>query len=304
MSAANEGKRDPISEAVGALVDALAPAARHVGPVLDALGAHLEPLTRILATAAPYLQAVARGMEKWDKAESLRKQGWVPNHTTPFDLVAECGDDSAKLQTALLAYYTDNWGEIRARLEMRLSSHNVDDESKATFREALDAHEAGLYRSVSRVLFPEFERVFRGALFDGRAADGYNAYVKKLSDGSGLYLEDFLIAGIQDIVLFEYLTESVRKPGASNDGTGRATPEYVPGLAVRVDDSNVEWARQSPIPTRHAVAHGRVAYSSQQSSLNALFIADYVFAVVSRALRCEPDSDAGDGRPRAQADAA
>ena len=301
MSAANEGKRDPISETVDALVDALVPAARHVGPALDALAAHLEPLTRILGAAAPYLQTVARGMERWDTAENLLKQGWVPSHTTPFDLVAECGDDSAKLQTSLLAYYTDNWSEIRARLETRLSSENVDDETMATFREALDAHEAGLYRSVSRVLFPEFERVFRAALFEGRAGSRpYGTFVKKLSGkGTNLYLEDFLIAGMQDMVLFKYLTESGRKPGAPTDGAHRAAPEYVPGLAVRVDDNNVERAKQSPIPTRHAVAHGLVAYSSQQSSLNALFIADYVFSVVSRALHCTPDSDVGDGQPQA-----
>ena len=46
--------------------------------------------------------------------------------------------------------------------------------------------------------------------------------------------------------------------------------------------------RQNPIPTRHAVAHGLVPYSSRQNSLNALFIADYVFAVVSRVSRGTP----------------
>ena len=169
---------------------------------------------------------------------------------------------------------------------MGLSSHSVDDEAKETFREALDAHEAGLYRSVSRVLFPEFERIFRAALFDGRAGSiPYSTFVKKLSGEDGnLDLGDFLITGIQDMVLFGYMTEGVGQSNTSNDGSHSATPEYVPGLAVGVDESNVERVRQSPIPTRHAVAHGLVAYSSRQSSLNALFIADYVFAVVSRAL--------------------
>ena len=286
MSGRNEGTRDPISETVDALVDALVPAARQVGLVLDVLAAHLEPLTRSLAVAAPYMLAVARGMERWDAAESLLEQGWVPNHSTPFDLVAECGDDSAKLQTSLLAYYTDNWPDVRARLETRLSSHYIDDEAKDTFREALDAHEAGLYRCVTRVLFPEFEKIFRATLFDGRAGwIRYNKFVKKLSGkDANLYLEDFLIAGMQDMVLFNYLTEGGRKPGASSDGSRGVPREYVPGLTVVVDETNVERARQSPIPTRHAVAHGLVAYSSRQSSLNALFIADYVFAVVSRAL--------------------
>ena len=285
MSNANEGTRDVLSETAHMLANGLAGLARQVEPVLSELARHLEPLTRILETAAPYMLAVARGMERYDAAKDLLERGWVPSHTTPFDLIAECGDDGAKLQTSLLAYYTDNWGEVRARLETRLFSHSVDDEAKATFREALDAHEAGLYRCVSRVLFPEFERVFRATLFDGRAGSiRYNKFVEKLSGEDGnLDLGDFLIAGMQDMVLFGYLTESVREPGGSNDGSHSAAPEYVPGLAVGVYESNIERARQSPIPTRHAVAHGLVVYSSRQSSLNALFIADYVFSVVSLA---------------------
>lgn len=55
--------------------------------------------------------------------------------------------DSAKrrslLLLSLLAYYTDNWTEVRKRLESRMSSRNVDDEAMAVFREALGAHEAG-----------------------------------------------------------------------------------------------------------------------------------------------------------------
>ena len=165
-------------------------------------------------------------MKRWDTAECLLKRGWVPNHTTPFDLVAQCGDDDTRLQTSLLAYYTDNWPEVRARLELRMSSLDVDDEAKATFREALDAHEGGLYRCASRLLFPEFERVFRGALFDGRAGRiPYHEFVTKLSgDAANLEVADFLTTGIQDIVLFKYLTEGVRNSDASGDRSiGRRT---------------------------------------------------------------------------------
>ena len=131
---------------------------------LRELTARLGSLTQSLVPAASSIQAAAR---EWAKTESLLKRGWMPNHTIPFDVVSECGDDAARLQTSLLSYYTDNWGEVRAQLETQLSSCNIDDEAEATFREALDAHEAGLYRCVSRVLFQEFEREFRVALFDG-----------------------------------------------------------------------------------------------------------------------------------------
>ena len=33
---------------------------------------------------------------------NLLNRGWVPNHTTPLDLIVECGDDDARLD--LIAY--------------------------------------------------------------------------------------------------------------------------------------------------------------------------------------------------------
>ena len=263
--------------------------ARELEPALSGLRELIAPLAQEIerwgTALAPFAQAIERGLARWDTAENLLEQGWVPNFATPYDLVAECGDDGARLQTSLLDYYTDNWVEVRTRLESRLSSYGIDDEAKATFREALGVHEAGFYRAVSRLLFPEFERLFRAALFDGLAGQiRYNKFMKTLvsdKEADHLGLGDFLIAGLQDIVLFRYLTEGVRNPSASADDSSGATPEYVPGLAVHVDNTNIALARQSPIPTRHAVVHGLVTYSSQQSSLNAIFIADYVFSVLS-----------------------
>ena len=219
MSIANEEKPDSVLDTVRVLVNGLASMARELEPALKGLrelAARVEPFTRSLETiATPLVQVLAPVWAKWDAADSLLKRGWVPNHTTPFDLVAECGADDVRLQTSLLAHYTDNWCEVRVQLETRLASYDIDDEAKATFREALDAYEAGFYRSVSRLLFPEFERVFRAALFDGRAGHiSYNEFVKKLSGAAAnLDLADFLIAGIQDIVLFQYLTERRQDTG-------------------------------------------------------------------------------------------
>ena len=309
MSSGNDALGNAPPETVRSLAKGLAALARDFEPMLKGIeetAARLQPLTKTLASlataAAPFVQAAARGMERWDTAEYLLKRGWVPNHTTPFGLVAECGDDGARLRISLLDYYTDNWPDVRARLESRMSSHDVDDEAKTTFREALDAHEGRLYRCVSRVLFPEFERVFREALYEGRAGHiKYHEFVTKLSgDAANLDLADFLTAGIQDMVLFKYLTEGVRNSNASRNHPVCAAPTYEPGLAVGVNDKNVERAKQSPIPTRHAVAHGLVSYSSQQSSLNAIFIADYIFAVVSRALQNKPELDAANYLPHAE----
>ena len=150
-------------------------------PVLSGFRELLAPLAQEIereqARWATVFAPLAQEIERGRAAENLLEQGWLPNFaTTPYDLVAECGDDGARLQTSLLDHYTDNWVEVRTQLESRLSSYGIDDEAKATFREALGVHEAGFYRAVSRLLFPEFERLFRAALFDGR--DGRAGHIR------------------------------------------------------------------------------------------------------------------------------
>ena len=269
MSSTNKVPSEDLPEVVREMANGLATICRQVELIMRELAVRLDPLMRSLETAVPLAQAVARESAKWDMAESLLERGWVPNQTTPFALVAECGNDGPMLQTSLLAYYTDNWGEVRTRLESQLSSYSIDDEAKATFGEALDAHETELYRTVSRLLFPEFERLLRAALFDGRAGQiSYKAFVKKLvsDEEAALELGDFLIAGLQDMVLFKYLSEGVRKKSASADDSRGATPEYVPGLAVGVDETNIERARQSPDPdpTCCGTRFGRLFVSTKQ----------------------------------------
>ena len=130
---------------------------------LGEIGESLRPLTEPLAAfAAPFVQMAGfvvqtdvLGLKRWAVAETLMARGWVPNFTTPFDLVEKCGNDDARLKQALLAHYDDNWSYVRARLVASVSSCNIDDDAKAVFREALDGHERGSCQSVSRLLFPE-----------------------------------------------------------------------------------------------------------------------------------------------------
>ena len=162
-------KIEPITDAAQGFGKVAGEVAAQLQPLAERMGKLAKAAAPMAKAAAPILEAAAREMERWDSAESLLRRGWVPNRTTPFALAKECGDDVAKLNASMLAHYTDNWTEVRKRLESRMSSRNVDDEAMAVFREALNAHEAGFYRSVSRLLFPEFERVFRKAPFsEGR----------------------------------------------------------------------------------------------------------------------------------------
>ena len=45
------------------------------------------------------------------------------------------------------------------------------------------------------------------------------------------------------------------------------------------EDSRRRFA-QDPVPNRHAAVHGLVVYSSMQNSLNAVFMADFIFQVI------------------------
>ena len=94
--------------------------ARELEPALSGLRELIAPLAQEIerwgTALAPFAQAIERGLARWDTAENLLEQGWVPNFATPYDLVAECGHDGASLQTSLLDYYTDNWVEVRTQL--------------------------------------------------------------------------------------------------------------------------------------------------------------------------------------------
>ena len=298
MSSGSGGPRDAVLEkCVPLLSKRLERSLRDFGPVLKAtaeFGERIRPISesmgRVAAAAEPFvravepcIQAVEPFLKRWDAAEDLIARGWVPNSTTPFGLVEECADDAVKLQRLLIAHYSDNWRDVRERLGASVSSRDIDDEAKAVFREALDAHEHGRYRCVVRLLFPEFERVFRQALFEGKAGQiKHGRLIEELTGGNEwIAVSDFLFAGIQDVALYNYLTGGARRPRASGDRSSGHASGHTSGLYITVDNYNLDHVRLNPVPTRHAVVHGLAVYSSQQSSLNAIFIADYVFAVTS-----------------------
>jgi len=242
-------------------------------PQIDAITKRLHGLA---TSAMPHLQQFPQSMERLDDAEHLMKRGWVPNRTTPFPEIVECRDDisGSRLNEILLAHYTDDWTSVKSELNSSVDTWNVDEEAKAVFREALSLHEARFYRSVSRLLFPEIERLFRTVLLEDTPGHvGTIDYLKIANDLSAsadeISLETFTIAGIQDMVLFAYLCG------------GHKSPEYEPGLGTNIDQKNITGALASPIPTRHAVVHGLVGYPEPQHSLNAIFIADYFFSLIS-----------------------
>lgn len=106
--------------------------------------------------------------EIWRNTQVLDDAGWLPHYSTSFAIVEGCGGDITMLRACLEKHYQEGWQGIRRDIESRIASYDIDDEAKATVREALTAHEHGLYRSVCRVLLPEIERVARKELHGDR----------------------------------------------------------------------------------------------------------------------------------------
>jgi len=170
-------------------------------------------------------------------------------------------------------YYAENWGIVRSSIESRIGEFNFDEEAEATFREALDAHEFGLYRCVCRVLFPEIERVIRVATFGHRrGTQKYDAMLERLVNDKTL--DDFLPGNWLDLASFGHLTKTIEKQSDS------AVDDGVFGLFTYVSDSDLHRVKADPVPNRHAALHGYVEYATHQNSLNTIFIAEYVFRVI------------------------
>ena len=240
-------------------------------------------ITPQLETLARVLNPVLRGLHAMYRAHQFSKvlhdAGWLPHYTTPLLIVEECSGDACAVRDRLNQHYEQNWSSVRMTIESKIDEFDIDDEAKATFREALDAHGFGLYRSVCRLLFPEIERVYRTELFQRRTGPGkYNEMVSKLVEDRTL--EEFLPGGWLDFDYFGHLTAAVRRSAAIRRCSGDTFDERIFGLFRTVDSEDLQRVEQDAVPNRHAAMHGYVSYSSRQNSLNAIFVADYVFRII------------------------
>ena len=256
------------------LVNAATPVAAQVTAAVrqveGSLGPALERLNEWSAAAAPFLEefertagAAAKAKERIQPAlkqfherkqthDALDKVGWLPHPSVPYRLVEGCGDDLALLDDRIADYYRTRWIEIRDEMTSSLAEYHIDDEARATFREALAAHEAGLYRCVCRLLFPEIER-----MIDAGRRVGSRKMLQKLTESGDP--RDRELRELFDWVMLERLR----------------THAY-----GQVDEGEQERFERDPVPNRHAAMHGLVAYSTHKHSMNMLILTDYVFRIL------------------------
>lgn len=194
------------------------------------------------------------------ETKALDDAGWLPHYSTPFAIIDECNGDTQTLNEKLERHYDDNWQSVREEIANRIENHDIDDEAKATFREALEAHEAGLYRSVCRLLLPEIERVARKELHgDDPGGIASQHVLQELAGNIGIRSTE--PRGLYGLNLFRCLTQHLYEQIKSEE--------------------KLRYFANSPIPNRHAAVHGLIVYSSAQNSLNTLFMTDYIFQVVT-----------------------
>lgn len=224
-------------------------ATRALQESLAAVGRITEPMRRFSAFMA----------EAGRRQRLLEASGWLPHYTTPFEVFDET-DDPVEIASRIEGHYTDHWTEIRASFEAHLANYAIDDQAKAVFVQALQLHEAGFYRAVSPLLFPEVERIARMQLHDGKLS-GFASQHRLRELAGELCLDETLPGGMHSLHLYQRLDEH---------------------LYANVNTTEqLEAARKDSVPNRHAVLHGLVAYETRQASLNGLIMVDFVLQVFS-----------------------
>ena len=210
---------------------------------------------------SPALHDACAGMARQARnAKKLEDAGWVAHVSTPWGRVDTCDGDAEALHDLLSQHYREKWPEVRRDIEARLADYEIDAEAVATVAEALQAHDAGFYRCVCRVLIPEIERVVRRELHDDRmdriaSQERLRKLVGKLP------------------------SSSVGLPGLYKLNPYRRLSSHL--YANVTTDEDRRRLTRDPVPNRHAAVHGLVVYSTMQSSLNAIFLADYIFLVIT-----------------------
>lgn len=224
-----------------------------------------EGLHAALSATSPFIEGMAR-MQRM--GAFLQASGWLPHYTFPFSSVDGFENDVVGFNKAITEHYEIEWKKTKEAMLKNIEACLLEKESKEVFAEAIKAHETGLYRSVIRLLFPEIERISR-IDHHGNKMDGIASVPELRKAAGGLTANTVTFQPYFSLEFFGRLVEHVY---------------------VKVDKDNVRKFLDDPVPNRHAALHGHVTYNSEQSSLNMLFMADYIFQVIS-ALRIADEEE-------------
>lgn len=193
-------------------------------------------------------------LDTWVRFHALDRSGWLPHHTTPFNLLDPAEQDPAVARQIVESYYEEEWPAVEAAFRDRLQTHAFDEETLATFDEALVAHRLQLFRATPRTLFPDIERKARETL-QGHGVTSQASLRELRKSVDALGVANFTRTGVVSFKLYRMFADHLY--------SHVKTPERLAEVAA------------DPVPNRHAALHGLVVYATRQSSVNALIMAEY-----------------------------
>ena len=204
------------------------------------------------------LRSLLKPIQVHPKARVAERLGWVVHNTLPISLLEDTDEDG--LDEAIMTFYRENSDELQRDIETAARGYLVDQDSKETMNQILSAHEHGLYRLVPPAMAAEIERATRVQLRGKMVDRGLNIKKTILSK-----VDDLPISSFHDITsgTIQYETLDNHLYNQIDDEMGRSK------------------FAENPIPNRHAIAHGLVSYSSEKSSLNSIFLTDFVFLMIT-----------------------
>ena len=196
------------------------------------------------------------------KARVAKELGWVVHRTLPKPVLEDASEDN--LDEAIMTHYKERWAEVRRKIELATSGDLIDEDSKETMSQILKAHEYGLYRLVPVAIMVEIERAVRVDLYGelvGRNRDIKGKIVDEIGELPISAFQDITSGIIQHEILENHLYEHID------------------------DDGDRSQFAENPIPNRNAAIHGLVPYSTEKSSLNSIFLADFVLQMITEIKR-------------------
>ena len=219
--------------------------------ILKAVSEAVRPIIEATRSMAQALMPLFEGFAIYAiAAKGSEDHGLLPHYSVPFHEFVGSG-------ITYHQFYAKHESTIVAAVESRLDEYDVDDEDRETLREAIQIHKSSNYRLVCPALIPRIEKVLREEWLLEKEV----AVLREKSIQQNLehyYLDDFVVDGPADIVLFGGLAK---------------------GLFSYVKDK--QQLQDTLLPNRHAASHGWADYADKQSSLNAIIYTDYFFRVIT-----------------------
>ncbi|WP_128254773.1 hypothetical protein [Falsirhodobacter deserti] len=197
-------------------------------------------------------------LNRYREAKKLLAQSQImPSRTIPWPLFDEGSPE--KFTESVLEHYRQKWAEVEIDLLSGVREFDVSDVAKDAFADALACHRNKLYRSAVLTLFPVLENEYRQAF--KREPKGQAS----LRDLRTAMMEVPIGVAFKDLASYD-LIQIVHKHL----------------YAQVVSPESIELFENNLIPNRNAAIHGLVDYNNEISSLNAIFLAEYVLYLIAQ----------------------